>query len=79
MLTLARTGLLHIPSRRLTQATGFMFSRLIAAVWQVTDDVLAMLQRDNLFYPSWAFQLPNMVLLQWPQAFVESLVWSVLA
>jgi hypothetical protein len=36
-------------------------------------------QRDNLFYPSWAFQLPNMVLLQWPQAFVESLVWSVLA
>ena len=38
----------------------------------------AMVQRDNLFYPSWAFQLPNMVLLQWPQAFVESLIWSVL-
>ena len=41
--------------------------------------VVPHVQRDNLFYPSWAFQLPNMVLLQWPQAFVESLVWSVLA
>jgi hypothetical protein len=45
----------------------------------IRDSVPAMLlQRDNLFYPSWAFQLPNMVLLQWPQAFVESLIWSVL-
>lgn len=35
-------------------------------------------QRDNLFYPSWAFALPNIVLLQLPQATVESLIWSVI-
>ncbi len=35
-------------------------------------------QRDNLFYPSWSFALPNIVLLQLPQATVESLVWSVI-
>jgi hypothetical protein len=33
------------------------------------------LQRDNLFYPSWAFALPTLI-LQTPQALLESVLWS---
>ena len=36
-------------------------------------------QRDNKFYPTWAFALPNIVLLQMPQGFMESLIWSVIS
>ena len=34
-------------------------------------------QRDNLFYPSWAFAIPTLV-LQTPQAALESVLWSAI-
>ena len=47
------------------------------AVIQLADHgVCPSVQRDNLFYPSWAFAVPNLILLQIPQAVVESFIWS---
>lgn len=34
-------------------------------------------QRDNYFYPGWAFVAPNWI-LRLPYSFIESLIWSVI-
>lgn len=45
---------------------------------QLSARFLSCAQRDNLFYPTWAFALPNIVLLQMPQGIVESFIWSII-
>ncbi|MCO5582935.1 hypothetical protein L7F22_036838 [Adiantum nelumboides] len=52
-----------------------MFNGLTEMTFTVARLPVLYKQRDNLFYPSWAFSVPSWI-LRIPYSFVESIIWS---
>lgn len=52
-----------------------MFNGLSEMTFTVARLPVLFKQRDNLFYPAWAFTIPSWI-LRIPYSFAESIIWS---